>query len=154
TDVSASRLDLAKRMGADMTIDVSHGRMAEAREELRLTEGFDIGLEMSGRASALREMIDNMTHGGRIALLGLPTEDIAINWGKVVTHMLTLKGIYGREMFETWYAMSAMLQSNPVLHEAISGVITDVLPAAEWERGFETARQGTGGKVVLDWRRI
>ena len=154
TDISASRLDLAKRMGADMTIDVSHERMAEAQEQLRLTEGFDIGLEMSGRASALREMIDNMTHGGRIALLGLPTEDIAINWGKVVTHMLTLKGIYGREMFETWYAMSAMLQSNPVLHQAISGVITDVLPAAEWERGFEIARHGAGGKVVLDWRRI
>jgi threonine 3-dehydrogenase len=109
---------------------------------------------MSGRGSALRAMIDNMTHGGRIALLGLPAEDIAIDWAKVVTHMLTLKGIYGREMFETWYAMSAMLSSSPALHAAISSVITDVLPAAEWERGFETARRGEGGKVVLDWTRI
>lgn len=154
TDVSASRLELAKRMGADMCVDVSQTKVAEAQRQLDLAEGFDIGLEMSGRGSALRAMIDNMTHGGRIALLGLPAEDISIDWAKVVTHMLTLKGIYGREMYETWYAMSAMLSSSPTLHAAISSVITDVLPAAEWERGFETARQGEGGKVVLDWTRI
>jgi threonine 3-dehydrogenase len=153
TDVSAPRLQLAKQMGADMVVDVSQTRLAEAQRQLDLAEGFDIGLEMSGRASALRAMIDNMTHGGRIALLGLPAEDISIDWAKVVTHMLTLKGIYGREMFETWYAMSAMLSSSPALHAAISSVITDVLPAAEWERGFETARHGEGGKVVLDWTR-
>ena len=154
TDVSASRLELAKRMGADMAVDVSRMHLDEAQAQLHLAEGFDIGLEMSGRASALREMIDNMTHGGRIALLGLPAEEIAVDWGKVVTHMLTLKGIYGREMFETWYAMSAMLQSNPQLHEAVSGVITDVLPASDWAAGFEIAREGSGGKVVLDWTRI
>ncbi len=154
TDVSASRLELAKQMGADMCVDVSQTGVAEAQRQLDLAEGFDIGLEMSGRASALRAMIENMTHGGRIALLGLPAEEISIDWAKVVTHMLTLKGIYGREMFETWYAMSAMLSSSPALHAAISSVITDVLPAAEWERGFETARHGEGGKVVLDWTRI
>ena len=154
TDVSASRLELAKQMGADMCVDVSQTGVAEAQRQLDLAEGFDIGLEMSGRASALRAMIENMTHGGRIALLGLPAEEISIDWAKVVTHMLTLKGIYGREMFETWYAMSAMLSSSPALHAAISSVITDVLPAAEWERGFQTARHGEGGKVVLDWTRI
>ncbi|MGW6174946.1 L-threonine 3-dehydrogenase [Arthrobacter sp. NPDC055138] len=154
TDVSASRLELAKQMGADMCVDVSQTGVAEAQRQLDLAEGFDIGLEMSGRGSALQAMIDNMTHGGRIALLGLPAEEISIDWAKVVTHMLTLKGIYGREMFETWYAMSAMLSSSPALHAAISSVITDVLPAAEWERGFETARHGEGGKVVLDWTRI
>ncbi len=154
TDVSASRLELAKQMGADMAVNVSQTGVAEAQRQLDLAEGFDIGLEMSGRGSALQAMIDNMTHGGRIALLGLPAEDISIDWAKVVTHMLTLKGIYGREMFETWYAMSAMLSSSPALHAAISSVITDVLPAAEWERGFEIARHGEGGKVVLDWTRI
>jgi len=154
TDVSPARLKLAVRMGADLAVDVSRDRLAQAQHELRLAEGFDIGLEMSGRATALREMIDNMTHGGRIALLGLPSEPITVDWSKVVTHMLTLKGIYGREMFETWYAMSAMLSSSPQLHAAVSGVVTDVLPAAEWERGFKIARGGLGGKVVLDWTRI
>jgi threonine 3-dehydrogenase len=119
-----------------------------------MREGFDIGMEMSGHPTALPEMIDNMNHGGRIAMLGLPSQDITIDWGKVVTHMLTLKGIYGREMFETWYAMSAMLSSNPVLHAGISAVVTDTLPAAEWEKGFDIARSGAGGKVVLDWTRL
>ena len=116
-----------------------------------MREGFDIGMEMSGHPTALPEMIDNMNHGGRIAMLGLPSQSIDINWGKVVTHMLTMKGIYGREMFETWYAMSAMLSSNPVLHANISAVVTDTLPATDWEKGFEVARAGVGGKVVLDW---
>jgi threonine 3-dehydrogenase len=154
TDVSPARLKLAVRMGADLAVDVSRNRLAQAQHELRMAEGFDIGLEMSGRATALREMIDNMTHGGRIALLGLPSEPITVDWSKVVTHMLTLKGIYGREMFETWYAMSAMLSSSPQLHAAVSSVVTDVLPAAEWERGFGIARGGLGGKVVLDWSQI
>ncbi len=119
-----------------------------------MREGFDIGLEMSGHPTALPEMIDNMNHGGRIAMLGLPSQSIDIDWGKVVTHMLTLKGIYGREMFETWYAMSAMLSSNPVLHRNISAVVTDKLSAKDWEKGFEIARNGTGGKVVLDWTEL
>jgi threonine 3-dehydrogenase len=116
-----------------------------------MREGFDIGMEMSGHPTALPEMIDNMNHGGRIAMLGLPSQSIDIDWGKVVTHMLTMKGIYGREMFETWYAMSAMLSSNTVLHANISAVVTDTLPATDWEKGFEVARAGVGGKVVLDW---
>ncbi|MFD5277319.1 L-threonine 3-dehydrogenase [Pseudarthrobacter sp. NPDC058362] len=154
TDVSGPRLELARRLGADLAIDVSTTRIREAQQELCLREGFDIGMEMSGHPAALPEMIDNMNHGGRIAMLGLPSQDITIDWAKVVTHMLTLKGIYGREMYETWYAMSAMLSSNPVLHAGISAVVTDVLPATEWEKGFDIARSGTGGKVVLDWTKL
>jgi threonine 3-dehydrogenase len=149
--VSVPRLELARGVGADIAIDVSRMRIADAQRELGMREGFDIGMEMSGHAAALPEMIDNMTHGGRIAMLGLPSAPIAIDWGKVVTHMLTLKGIYGREMFETWYAMSAMLQSNRTLRDAVSSVVTDCLPAQEWQQGFATARDGASGKVVLDW---
>ncbi|MDP9987814.1 threonine 3-dehydrogenase [Arthrobacter oryzae] len=154
TDVSKPRLDLARQLGADLAIDVSTTRVRDAQRELGMREGFDVGMEMSGHPSALPEMIDNMNHGGRIAMLGLPSQEITIDWGKVVTHMLTLKGIYGREMYETWYAMSAMLSSNPVLHAGISAVVTDALPAADWEKGFEIARSGVGGKVVLDWTRL
>jgi len=151
TDVSAPRLELARGMGADLAVDVSATRIVDAQRELGMVEGFDIGMEMSGHPTALPEMIDNMNHGGKIAMLGLPSQAIDINWGKVVTHMLTLKGIYGREMFETWYAMSAMLQSNEQLRERIASVVTDRLPATEWEAGFAAARAGNGGKVVLDW---
>jgi threonine 3-dehydrogenase len=154
TDVSRPRLDLARQLGADLAIDVSTTRVRDAQQELGMREGFDIGMEMSGHPTALPEMIDNMNHGGRIAMLGLPSQDITIDWGKVVTHMLTLKGIYGREMYETWYAMSAMLSSNAVLHAGISAVVTDTLPAAQWEKGFDLARSGAGGKVVLDWTQL
>ncbi|PNI07393.1 L-threonine 3-dehydrogenase [Arthrobacter sp. AFG7.2] len=154
TDVSRPRLDLARQLGADLAIDVSTTRVRDAQRDLGMREGFDIGMEMSGHPGALPEMIDNMNHGGRIAMLGLPSQDIIIDWGKVVTHMLTLKGIYGREMYETWYAMSAMLSSNSALHAAISAVVTDTLPAAQWEKGFDLARSGTGGKVVLDWTQL
>jgi threonine 3-dehydrogenase len=154
TDVSRPRLDLARQLGADLAIDVSTTRVRDAQRDLGMREGFDIGMEMSGHPGALPEMIDNMNHGGRIAMLGLPSQDIIIDWGKVVTHMLTLKGIYGREMYETWYAMSAMLSSNPALHAAISAVVTDTLPAAQWQKGFDLARSGTGGKVVLDWTQL
>jgi threonine 3-dehydrogenase len=154
TDVSPHRLDLARRLGADLAINVATTRVHDAQRELGMREGFDIGMEMSGHPTALPEMIDNMNHGGRIAMLGLPSQDITIDWGKVVTHMLTLKGIYGREMYETWYAMSAMLSSNPVLHAGISAVVTDALPATDWEKGFDLARSGAGGKVVLDWTRF
>jgi threonine 3-dehydrogenase len=109
---------------------------------------------MSGNKNALPEMIDNLTHGGRVAMLGLPSEAIDIDWSKVVTHMLTLKGIYGREMFETWTAMSSMLKSSEILRNRISSVITDRLPASSWREGFEIARAATGGKVVLDWTQI
>nr|WP_216607443.1 L-threonine 3-dehydrogenase [Arthrobacter sp. 260] len=151
TDVFQPRLDLALTVGADLAVNVATTRIADAQRQLGMREGFDVGMEMSGHPTALPEMIDNMNHGGRIAMLGLPSADITIDWAKVVTHMLTLKGIYGREMFETWYAMSAMLQSNPVLQQAISSVVTDILPAAAWQQGFNTARNGASGKVVLDW---
>lgn len=154
TDVSQPRLELARAIGVDLAVDVSKMRINEAQRELGMREGFDIGLEMSGHPTALPEMIDNMNHGGRIAMLGLPSQDITIDWGKVVTHMLTLKGVYGREMFETWYAMSAMLHSNHALRDAVSSVVTDVLPASDWQQGFNTARDGRSGKVVLDWTAI
>ena len=154
TDVSAQRLALAARMGADATIDVSAQRVHEAQGPLGMLEGFDVGLEMSGRASALQEMVANMNHGGKIALLGLPAEEISIDWQSVVTHMLTIKGIYGREMFETWYAMSAMLQTNEALRANVESVITDVVDAPDWKRGFDTARAGATGKIVLDWRNL
>ncbi|MHA7273047.1 L-threonine 3-dehydrogenase [Arthrobacter sp. Bz4] len=151
TDVFQPRLDLALTVGADLAVNVSTTRIVDAQRQLGMREGFDVGMEMSGHPTALPEMIDNMNHGGRIAMLGLPSADITIDWAKMVTHMLTLKGIYGREMFETWYAMSAMLQSNPILQQAISSVVTDTLPASQWQQGFNTARNGASGKVVLDW---
>jgi threonine 3-dehydrogenase len=147
TDVNEPRLALARKMGADLAIDVSSSTIADAQNQLKMREGFDVGLEMSGHATALPEMILNMTHGGRIAMLGLPAQPITVDWAKVVTHMLTVKGIYGREMYESWYAMSAMLQAGL----DISAVITDRFPAADWADGFATARAGQGGKVVLDW---
>ncbi|MDQ4490408.1 L-threonine 3-dehydrogenase [Sinomonas sp. ASV486] len=154
TDVSERRLELARQMGADLAVDVSSMSVREAQRELGMVEGFDIGFEMSGRPAALSGMIENMNHGGRIALLGLPSESAEIDWTKIVTHMLTLKGIYGREMFETWYAMSAMLSSNPVLRRNVASVVTDVLPAERWAEGFAVARSGSVGKVVLDWSEV
>ncbi|UQX89978.1 L-threonine 3-dehydrogenase [Jatrophihabitans telluris] len=154
TDVSGPRLELARRLGVDQAVDVSATTVAQAQRDLGMREGFDIGLEMSGHPSALPDMIANMNHGGRIAMLGLPSQQITVDWAKVVTHMLTIKGIYGREMFETWYAMSAMLASGPVLRERVSSVITDRYAASEWEQAFEAARSGRGGKVVLDWTEI
>jgi threonine 3-dehydrogenase len=151
TDVSEPRLELARRMGADLAVNVSTTTIAAVQRQLGMREGFDVGMEMSGHPSALPDMISNMNHGGRIAMLGLPSQPITVDWAKVVTHMLTIKGIYGREMFETWYAMSAMLQSGDELRHAISEVITDRYPAAEWAEAFATARAGQGGKVVLDW---
>jgi threonine 3-dehydrogenase len=147
TDVSPPRLELAKRMGVDLAIDVSRQRVAEAQRELGMVEGFDVGLEMSGHPAALPEMLENMNHGGRIAVLGLPSGPIEIDWGKIVTHMITIKGIYGREMFETWYAMSAMLRSGL----SIAPVITDRFPAEQWQEAFATTRAGRSGKVVIDW---
>jgi threonine 3-dehydrogenase len=151
TDVSPARLELAERMGVDLALDVRTSRIAEAQQRLGMREGFDIGLEMSGHPTALPEMISNMNHGGRIAMLGLPSQPITVDWAKVVSHMLTIKGIYGREMYETWYAMSAMLASSVRLREAVSAVITDRFAAEDWAKAFETARSGSTGKVVLDW---
>ena len=154
TDVSAPRLELARRMGADYTVDVSTTPIAQAQTALDMREGFDVGFEMSGSPTALPQMIENMNHGGRIAMLGLPSAPFSIEWGKVVTHMLTLKGIYGREMFETWNAMGAMLQTSAELRDAIASVISERFPAREWERGFEAAAAGGTGKIILDWTQL
>jgi threonine 3-dehydrogenase len=151
TDVSAPRLELARAAGADLVLDVSRERISSAQERLGMTEGFDVVLEMSGNPRAMSELIDNCTHGARVAMLGLPSEPFAIDWGKVITHMITLKGIYGREMYETWYKMTAMLQSSEVLRDRIRSVITHRFPAEQWEDAFEAARSGEVGKVIMDW---
>jgi threonine 3-dehydrogenase len=150
TDVSAPRLALAKTMGVDLAIDPTQRSIASAQAELRMLEGFDVALEMSGHPSALPDIVANMNHGGRVALLGLASAPISIDWSKVVTHMLTFKGIYGREMYETWYAMGAMLRSGL----DISAVVTDRVPAADWQQAFDLARDGSRGKVVMDWTEI
>jgi threonine 3-dehydrogenase len=154
TDLSPARLALAKQLGADEVVDVSTRPIREAQRVLGMREGFDVGFEMSGAASALPEMIDNMNHGGRIAMLGLPSTSFGVDWGKVVTRMLTLKGIYGREMFETWNAMGAMLQSSATLRGAIASVISERIPARDWEKGFAAAAAGGTGKIILDWTEL
>jgi threonine 3-dehydrogenase len=154
SDVSPARLELAMQMGADAAVDVSHERIRDVQSRLGMREGFDVGFEMSGSAKALPEMIENMNHGGRIALLGLPSEPYAIDWGKVVTHMLTLKGIYGREMFETWNSMSAMLQTSARLRTRVASIISDRYPASEWRTAFDVAASGGVGKVILDWTEL
>jgi threonine 3-dehydrogenase len=151
TDVSSQRLEMARQMGADEVVDVSRDDIAAAQRALGMREGFDVGFEMSGAATALPQMIENMNHGGRIAMLGLPSAPFAIDWGKVVTHMLTLKGIYGREMFETWNAMGAMLQTSAALRASIASIISDRFPAREWEKAFDAAAGGATGKIILDW---
>ncbi len=147
TDVNDYRLDLAKQLGADVTLNVTRGSIADVQKQLGMKEGFDVGLEMSGNGSAFHAMIDNMCHGGKIALLGIPGGDIAIDWNKVIFNMLTIKGIYGREMYETWYQMSVMLESGL----NIKPVITHRFGADEFEKGFEVMNSGMSGKVVLDW---
>lgn len=146
TDVNPYRLDLAKKMGATRAVDVRTEKLEDVANELGMKEGFDIGLEMSGNPDALRSMIANMCHGGKIALLGIlpPTE---IDWDYIVFNGLTLKGIYGREMYETWYKMTMLIQTGL----DISPVITHHYNYTEYEKGFEVMRSGNSGKVVLDW---
>ena len=145
------RLALAKGAGADLTVNVASTRIKDAQRSLGMREGFDVGLEMSGAPSAVAEMLANLNHGGKVAMLGLPKDPYPIDWGRVITHMITLKGIYGREMFETWYLMSSMLASSEVFKAAVSSVITHRFPADQWADGFAAARSGDCGKVVLDW---
>ncbi len=147
TDVNPYRLELASRLGATRTVDVSTENLKDIKAELRIVEGFDVGLEMSGNASAFRAMLKNMCHGGKIAMLGIPTEDIAIDWSMVVFNMLTIKGIYGREMYETWYKMSVMIESGL----DVSEVITHRFDFLQYEEGFEVMRSGQSGKVILTW---
>lgn len=150
TDVNPYRLELARRMGATHTVDVRTDSVADAQVKLDMKEGFDVGLEMSGQPAALEEMIANMCHGGRIAILGIPSERIAIDWHAVIFNMLTIKGIYGREMYETWYHMTVMLQSGL----DIGGVITHRLDWSQYEEGFGAMQSGECGKVVLDWTNV
>src|ERR1700712_718173 len=145
TDVNDYRLGLAKKMGADVALNVSTGSIGGVQQQLGMREGFDVGLEMSGNPAAFREMIDNMAHGGKIAMLGIPAEQIAIDWNKVVFNMLTIKGIYGREMYETWYMMTVMLENGL----NIKPVITHRYHFTEFEKGFEAMLSGQSGKVIL-----
>jgi threonine 3-dehydrogenase len=147
TDVNEYRLDLARQLGATRALDVRAAAVADVQRELDMREGFDVGLEMSGNPAALRDMLANMAHGGRIALLGLPTAEFAIDWTVVVFNMLTIKGIYGREMYETWYKMSVMVQSGL----DITPVITHRFEFEEYEKAFATAHSGQAGKVILRW---
>jgi len=147
TDVNPWRLDLAKRMGATLAVDVRQQDLHDVQKTLGMTEGFDIGLEMSGNPDAFRSMLDNMAHGGKIAMLGIPTEQIAIDWNQVVFNMLTIKGIYGREMYETWYKMTVMLQSGL----DISPVITHRYHYTEFETAFQAMATGNTGKCILNW---
>jgi threonine 3-dehydrogenase len=148
TDVNPWRLELAKKLGATRGVDVRHEKLADVQRELGMREGFDIGLEMSGNPAAFRDMLANMCHGGKIAMLGIPAGEMAIDWTTVVFNMLTIQGIYGREMYETWYKMTVMLQSGL----DISPVITHRLPFSEFQQGFDVMRSGRSGKVVLTWK--
>jgi threonine 3-dehydrogenase len=146
TDVNPYRLDLARKVGVTLAVDVRTTNLADVQKQLGMKEGFDVGLEMSGNESAFRGMIDNMCHGGRIAMLGIPTREIAIDWNKLIFNMLTIKGIYGREMYETWYMMTVMVQSGL----DITPVITHRFPFEEYQKGFEAMLSGNAGKVILE----
>jgi threonine 3-dehydrogenase len=147
TDLNRYRLDLAREMGATLVIDPHERDLADVQRELAMSEGFDIGLEMSGSTDALRSMIDNMAHGGGIAVLGIPPGEVTLDLNPVIFDMLTIKGVYGREMYETWYQMTVMLQSGL----DIRPVITHRFPYRDFEEAFAVARSGQSGKVILDW---
>jgi threonine 3-dehydrogenase len=147
TDVNPRRLELAKEFGVSRAVDTRTTPLAEVQKDLGMMEGFDVGLEMSGSESAFREMIANMSHGGKIAVLGIPSRQMCVDWNKVIFNMLTIKGIYGREMYETWYKMTVMLQSGLDL----SPVITHRFPYSEFEMGFEAMHSGNAAKVILEW---
>jgi len=147
TDVNPYRLALARQMGATLAADVSRQTLPDVQKLLGMREGFDVGLEMSGNATAFRDMLANMAHGGKIAMLGIPDKEMAIDWNTVIFNMLTIKGIYGREMYETWYKMTVMLQSGL----DITPVITHRYPYEEFQKGFDAMMSGECGKVVLTW---
>lgn len=147
TDVNPYRLELARRLGTGNAIDVSTTDPATVRDKLGMVEGFDVGMEMSGNATAFWSMIANMANGGRIAMLGLPTEEIAVDWSSIVLRMLTIKGIYGREMFETWYQASVLVEAGV----DVARVVTHRYARGEYEAAFATASSGLCGKVIIDW---
>ena len=148
SDLNPYRLEIARTMGATLTVDPRQRELHDVQQEVGMTEGFDVGLEMSGSPEALASMIANMAHGGRIAVLGLPSREVALDWNHIITNMLTIRGVYGREMYETWYQMTVMVQSGL----DISPVITHRFPFQEHEQAFAVARSGQAGKVILDWQ--
>jgi threonine 3-dehydrogenase len=147
TDVNEYRLDLARAIGVDAAVNISTNDLSATIKKLGMKEGFDVAFEMSGHKSAIPMILANVGHGARIAALGLPPEPISFDWAKVVTHMITIKGIYGREMYETWYSMNSMVQKGL----DISPVITHKFAATNWEEAFALARSGNCGKIILDW---
>ncbi|OYW14630.1 MAG: hypothetical protein B7Z55_15555 [Planctomycetales bacterium 12-60-4] len=149
TDLNPYRRDLAQRMGATLAVDPRETSLTEVQQRLGMKEGFDVGLEMSGSPAAFNSLIANMAHGGKIALLGIPEKEMAIDWNAVIFNMLTIKGIYGREMYETWYKMTVMLQSGL----DIRPVITHRFHYTEFQQGFDAMLTGNCGKVILDWSR-
>jgi threonine 3-dehydrogenase len=147
TDMNPFRLQLARKMGATLAVNPTEMPIAEVQKQLSMLEGFDVGLEMSGNAEALRDMVANMSHGGKIAILGIPTKEMPMDWRQVIFNMLTIKGIYGREMYETWYKMSVLLESGV----DIAPVITHRFAYTDFELGLEAMISGQTGKVILDW---
>lgn len=147
TDVNEYRLNLARQLGVDAAINISTEDLSSTMRDLKMKEGFDVAFEMSGHQSAMPMILENVGHGARIAALGLPKEPISFDWSKVVTHMMTIKGIYGREMYETWYSMNSMVQKGL----DVSPVITHRFAAENWQEAFELARSGNCGKIILDW---
>lgn len=147
TDVNEYRLELARKMGATRAVNVMEQDLQDVMDELKMTEGFDVGMEMSGVPSAFASMLEEMNHGGKIAMLGIPPGDMSIDWTKVIFKGLEIKGVYGREMFETWYKMASLIQSGLDL----SPMLTHNLPVDEFQKGFEIMNSGQSGKVVLDW---
>ncbi|MDY6974682.1 MAG: L-threonine 3-dehydrogenase [Pseudomonadota bacterium] len=148
TDINPYRLELAEKMGATRAVDVSKENLQDVMNELGMTEGFDVGLEMSGVPVAFRDMLDKMNHGGKVAMLGIPPQDVAVDWNQVIFKGLVIKGIYGREMFETWYKMASLLQSGLDL----SPIITHTFSIDDFQKGFDTMGSGHSGKVILDWQ--
>ena len=148
TDLNATRLELARRIGATRAVNPKETPVSAVQQELGMQEGFDVGLEMSGNATAFRELLANMSHGAKIAMLGIPNGEIAIDWRHVIFNMLTIKGIYGREMYETWYKMTVMVESGL----DISPIITHRFSWRDFEKGFAVMKSGDCGKVILDWR--
>lgn len=147
TDLNPVRLEMAKNFGVTRAVNVQTENLADVQKELMMTEGFDIGLEMSGSPIAFNDMINNMCHGGKISLLGIPSGKVDIDWNKVIFNMLTIKGIYGREMYETWYKMSAMIESGL----NIKPIITHSMHYSEFQKGFDLMLSGDAGKVILNW---
>jgi threonine 3-dehydrogenase len=147
TDINPARIELARKMGVTLAVNVREQKLADVQKQLGMTEGFDVGLEMSGNPAAFRDMLANMSHGARIAMLGIPSEEMSIDWRTVIFNMLTIKGIYGREMYETWYKMTVMLQSGL----DIRPVITHRYPYTDYEAAFEVMASGNSGKVILSW---